>query len=211
MTDCASFPNDLVCLQSDEPPMRMDEDDMMNMEASMDMKRAQYAYLFTAAAASSYSGLNLFRYHAADDFYDSGDKLDYNWWKLSDRVYDYSVLTIFGVLALTQASSMFGVSVTSNLLAWMYGGLSFDIFVGLISTLIIMYSYEAYWSCGDDGDSTCAGVAGILRSQIVKWSVMSSAITFSFAMYYENWMMGQFTMMTQEEKEAWMADREAQR
>jgi len=68
MPDCDFFPDSPACIFDED-----NKGDIMTMEATMDMKRAQYVYLFAAAAASSYSGLNLFRYHAAENYYAYGD------------------------------------------------------------------------------------------------------------------------------------------
>jgi hypothetical protein len=38
---------------------------------------------------------------------------------------------------------------------------------------------------------------------MAKWAAMSSALTFTIAVYYPDWSMGQFTMLAQEDKEAW--------
>ena len=52
-----------------------------------------------------------------------------------------------GVAFVTQLLSMLGVVpaiAEINVMVWMYGGLV-DMVLGLVSSLVAMYAYDAYW------------------------------------------------------------------
>jgi hypothetical protein len=46
---------------------------------------------------------------------------------------------------------MVGVNAVYNLVSWRLSKIPTSVAVGLISTLLLMYTHEAYWACGEDG------------------------------------------------------------
>jgi hypothetical protein len=81
MTDCAFFPDDPACMDQSMTGMKMEGDSHFT---ETEMMEANIAFFFAAALAATWSGLDLFRFHAADDYYTDGDQLDTNWWKILD-------------------------------------------------------------------------------------------------------------------------------
>ena len=64
-----------------------------------------------------------------------------------------------GIATLTQLLSMLGIAAEINVMVWMYGGM-IDMVVGLVTSLVAMYAYDAYWTVSQDsGDSNQANAA----------------------------------------------------
>ena len=79
------------------------------------------AFLGLAIGNTAEIAMNLFKYRSSSTFYANGDTaMDTNWWKLASQTMNYVSLGVWGLAALTQLFSTFGMMADLNLLVWMY-------------------------------------------------------------------------------------------
>ena len=191
--------------------MDMDHDDHHEEEGHGNPMMANVHYAMTAIMTSTAYSLAYFRYRGdAMDFYTAGDQYlgtdAPNYWKMANTVRLPTSAGIFGVLALTQLLSMFGIAGEINLMAWRYG-LMVWMASNMVATLIEFYGYEsAYAWYAEDTTNNIYGIAtmGILGGEIYQMVAKETAIFMGLYFMMEPWFMGQVKMLPEEQQEKWM-------
>ena len=179
--------------------------------ASYNPTGAQVAFLAVAVACATRHGLDAFRYHAVDKFYDGfkvGDKTQ--WYKLTQQIVDYGGLAIAGTAAIFQLLSTLGIMSGLNLMIWTYvvgfGGLA------LMSTVYILrkIGYDSYYS---DAKSTTATIStpaqaalGAISEALLMDTAVQAAMDTILMVYGEDWLWAQWDNATPEEQDAWVEE-----
>merc|ERR1712051_560963 len=125
--------------------------------SDMQLMEAQLTFLFTAMVSTAYVALDLFRYRTGT-FYDNGDVLGTNWWKLANQIGGYATMAIGSVMTVTQLLSMFGIAADVNLMVWMYGGMAGSI-VSMIAHGMLFRAYDRSYSVKSDVASSAGDIA----------------------------------------------------
>jgi len=66
------------------------------------MMEAQVTFLMVAVGQAVKYGLDLFRYKAVDGYFDDGDVIGTNFWKLGYKISAYAGLSLMSIAALSQ-------------------------------------------------------------------------------------------------------------
>lgn len=181
----------------------MDHDDDMKMD-DMDIMKSQMVFLMTAVSATMHAALRTFRYRSADAYYNDGDSLSTNYWKMLVQGADYFAMVFMGIASITQLLSMLGIAAEINLMVWMYGGMV-DMVVSLIWGLVYMYAVDAYWTDSEDTASSTAATSGnaleALESDMVNMVALETGAAVGLYIHHKGWMMGQWNALSDEAKE----------
>ena len=154
-------------------------------------------FLAVAIGAASHTALDLFRYRSSSTYFDAGDILGTNYWKLSYQIGAYACLSIWIVLALSQLGSMFGYKVENNIKLWtsaapMIGGLA-----KMVQGVIAAMAYDKAYQLLNDGDASNDSDAEEVQDSIwedwVTQTLMDGSIGSALAMQAENWMYAQYS------------------
>ena len=172
--DCNLFPEDDACLKDQEWDKDADwgekdgdwgekhehgDDEHWEMVEGK-MFEAQMAFFFTAVGLAAGSGMQLFRYRSAADYYDNGVTVfgDRNYWELSNIIPQYFFLGMGSLAAFTQLLSIFGIAPTLNLAVWMFGlGAIGGIVMG-VSSALAGWGYDKAYEKTIADDSTAAEI-----------------------------------------------------
>ena len=96
---------------------------------------------------------------------------------------------------------MLGIAADINVMVWMYGGLA-DMVVSLVSMLVGMYAYDAYWTVSEDSSDSNQANAAIALAALEQDMLYSTATsTAAGVMLYtqtDAWMMAQFMALPEE-------------
>ena len=99
-----------------------------------------------AISHTIYPALELFRYRSASDYYDTtafdGTSDGTNYWKLYNLITMYGMMSIGGILTLTQLLSMFGVAAQINVILWGYAGMLVGPILGAFISGMAMWGYD---------------------------------------------------------------------
>ena len=179
------------------------------------MMQANVTYLLTALSLTVHAALQQFRYRSSDTYYSAGDSLgSQNFWQLLNNTWNLFTIGFMGIATLTQLLSMLGIAAEINVMVWMYGGM-IDMVVGLVTSLVAMYAYDAYWTVSQDsGDSNQANAAialAKLEDDLLHVSAMSTAAGVSLYIEHEAWMMAQFMALPEETQDKWMKEKEGKK
>ena len=187
----------------------MDHD--MHGMTEMDMWRAQMTFLMTALGLTTKALLQQYRYRSDSTYYDAGDAISTNYWQYLNDLWNYFTIAFMGVASITQLLSMLGIAAEINVMVWMYGGLA-DMVVSLVSMLVGMYAYDAYWTVSEDSSDSNQANAAIALAALEQDMLYSTATsTAAGVMLYtqtDAWMMAQFMALPEETQEKWMAEKE---
>ena len=95
-----------------------------------------------------------------------------------------------GTAFVTQLLSMVGVAGEFNLMVWTYGGMA-DMVFGLLTGLVAMYAYDAYWSVADDANNAeqANGVAALsgLEYDMLMNTAYSTSSAIALYIQSEHW------------------------
>ena len=108
------------------------------------MMEAQVTFLLTALSLTVHAALAQFRYRGGGTYYAAGDALSTNWWQHLNTAWNLFTIGFMGTATVTQLLSMLGIAAEVNVMVWTYGSLVNAGF-GLVTGLIAMYAYDAYW------------------------------------------------------------------
>lgn len=162
MSDFCDFvPDDPSCVEP-EPPVEdgdkievvveVDDGMVITDEMRSKMLQANITYLVTAMFVAVDAALQTFRYRSDSTYYDAGDAVSPNYWKLLNQAWGYWAIAFMGIASITQLLSMLGIAAEINVMVWMYGGM-IDMVISLVSTLVGFYAYDAYWTVKEDSSS----------------------------------------------------------
>ena len=223
MSDFCDFvPDDPSCAPVDPvDPTPTDGGDggkaeTMEKEVDGDMKKhmmeAQVTFLLTALSLTVRSALQQFRYRSdTTTYYAAGDALSPNYWQYLVTLWNVFTIGFMGIATVTQLLSMLGIAAEINVMVWMYGGLVNSV-VGLISGLVAMYAYDAYWTVSEDSTSAqqsnaATALAG-LEQDMLYGMAHETAAGVALYMHADAWMMAQFMALPEETQKKWLAEKE---
>lgn len=221
MSDFCDFvPDDPSCVSPDPEPQpgptkttpeeKIDEEKEIDSEMESAMMQANVTYLLTALSLTVHAALVQFRYRNVTDYYSAGDALSQNYWQLLNNVWNFFTIGFMGIATITQLLSMLGLFAEINVMVWMYGGM-LDMVISLVTSLVAMYAYDAYWSESQASTSNSADAATALsnlESDMLAMTAYSTAAGVNLWMHSEAWMMAQFMALPEETQEKWMAEKE---
>ena len=151
---------------------------------------AQLKFLQAAIMASGIAALNKFRYKSKSTYFDNaktGTNTNYN--KLSDDIYQYGVLGVMGLAAVTQLASMLGIAVPVNMMVWEIG-------VGQILPMLSLASLVMSglaWEQGyDSTDANAATTQAFAQAGIRSNFSTVASILFKVLHYYKPWKAAQW-------------------
>jgi len=186
----------------------------MDEEIDADMERrmmeAQATFLLTALSLTVHAALAQFRYRGdSSTYYAAGDALSTNWWQHLNTAWNLFTIGFMGTATITQLLSMLGVAAEANVMVWMYGSLANSAF-GLLTGLVAMYAYDAYWSVADDATSAdqanAATALAALEQDMLSGTAYETAAGVALYTYRDAWMMAQFMALPKETQEKWLAE-----
>ena len=136
------------------------------------MREAQATFLMVAVGQAVKYSLDLFRYKAVDGYFDDGDVIGTNFWKLGYKISAYAGLSLMAIAALSQLLSIFGVAVSTNIMYWTVilpgiGGLA-ELVVGVMYWL----SYDRAFSLATDNTQTASDIEKAEAVQEAIWDQM---------------------------------------
>ena len=134
-------------------------------EGGMD---AQVTFFVTAMMSTLFTAASLFRYRSSSTYYDDGDVLGTNYWKLANVYGSYFWLGAFGIATVTQLLAFFGIANGLNLAVWIYGLEMLGGLVGLATSIAMLLGYDTAYSIANDDTQSA--------SDILKASTVQSAI-----------------------------------
>ena len=192
---CPYTPNDPNCQPVDGGKMggmKMDD---------MEIMKSQMVFLMTAVSATMHAALRTFRYRSADTYYNDGDSLSTNYWKMLVQGADYFAMVFMGIASITQLLSMLGIAAEINLMVWMYGGMV-DMVVSLIWGLVYMYAVDAYYSdTRDTGSMNAYNAKEYLKEDMMNMVALETGAAVGLYIHHKGWMMGQWNALSDEAKE----------
>ena len=179
------------------------------------MMQANVTYLLTAMSLTAHAALQQFRYRSSDTYYSAGDSLgSQNFWQLLNNVWNYFTIAYMGIASLTQLLSMLGIAAEINVMVWMYGSMV-DGVIALVTSLVAMYAYDAYWTVSQDSTSSnqanAATALAALEDDLLHVSASSTAAGVGLYIEHEAWMMAQFMALPKETQDKWMAEKEGKK
>merc|ERR1712060_361657 len=139
-----------------------------------------------------------------------GDNL---YWQMSAKIGSYAMLVLGAAKMTTQLLSMLGIMGSVNLMVWHYGMMASDI-VGLVTGVMMFMAYNKAYSIAvenaedaensnADFDAAMAVVEG-METDMAFMMVSQAAMHLELMNHYEAWLMGQVSMLPEEEQAAWI-------
>ena len=165
-------------------------------------------YLAVASGMFVQTALRMFRYHRSETYeaYKSGNT---NWISLASDIGGYSALAIFGVAAVLQGLSMGGIAADLNIKFWHYG---VEVAGGAIMAFVsglLMWAYEEAFKNSSSDDAAVVEKAEAAMDYIESSTALHTAeeVAAVLALYMEhrNWSAAQWAVLSQEEKDAYVA------
>ena len=118
---------------------------------------AQMAFLGLAVGNTAEIAMNLFKYRSSSTYYNNGDTaMDTNWWKLGSQTMNYVSLGVWGLAAITQLLSTFGMAADINLLVWMYVVFFLGMFAAAATGAFYALAYDTAYTKINDTSSSAA-------------------------------------------------------
>ena len=116
-----------------------------------------------------------------------------------------------GTATVTQLLSMLGIAAEINVMVWLYGGLA-DMVLGLVSGLIAMYAYDAYWQVSEDSTSAqqanAATALAVLERDMLAGTAYETAASVLLYSHHDAWLTAQFMALPEDSQEEWLAEKE---
>ena len=125
-------------------------------EGGMD---AQVTFFVTAMMSTLSIAAVLFRYRSSSTYYDDGDVLGTNYWKLANVYGSYFWLGAFGIATVTQLLAFFGIANSVNLAVWIYGLEVVGGIVGLATSLAMLLGYDTAYTIANDDSESASDIA----------------------------------------------------
>ena len=129
---------------------------------------AQVTFFVTALMSSLGIAASLFKFRSSTTYYDDGDVLGTNYWKMANVYSSYFWLGAFGLATLTQLLAFFGVANEINIAVWIYGLEMVGGVVGMVTSIAMALGYNAAYDVAND-DSNSA--SDILKAQTVQEAI----------------------------------------
>ena len=129
--------------------------EMKDIEKNGGME-AQVTFFIVALTNTMLTADSLFRYRSSSTYYDDGDVLGTNYWKLANQLSGYFWLGAFGIATITQLLAMYGVANGINLGVWIYGLEMFGGLVGLVTSIMMFLGYDKAYTVANDEDTSAS-------------------------------------------------------
>jgi hypothetical protein len=123
-----------------------------------------------------------------------------NYLKLADDISSYGQLVLFGAGFILQLLSTFGIAANINYLWWTMGVCLGGFALHLTSLLLLAMGVEKGYEKGKDASYKAA-----IRDEFASWAVAAMTMAGS----YDAWMAGIWEGLSQEERDAWIEQVEA--
>ena len=186
--------------------------DDMDMEEKTMMQKAMMpgnqAFLGVAVEHAVMAGLTLFRYNSSSTYYDDGNIMSFNAWKVSNLIEQWTGLVLGSVLGLSQLLSMFGVGASVNMMMWGWSTmLVMPLAMGVAEVMRFWAYDQSYQICEDSSSADQA--TGCALMDTLEWEMIVGAVKEIGAGLMldeasEAWMHAQFMQLTEEQQKAAM-------
>merc|ERR1712146_783611 len=130
------------------------------------------------------------------------------YWRYASLIMEWTCFTVMSTLTVTQLLSMFGIAVSTNLMAWHYGGM----IAGLMSLVAYIISFMGHKAGRDvakeDAEDDVIdenGAAGLAYAEAIegdwmKWMAAETSMTLMGWQYGKDWMDAQWAALSEEER-----------
>lgn len=133
-----------------------------------------------ALMVAAETGIQIFRYKSATDYYDAGSALgDTNWWKLANQILGYGTFGTWSLFFLTSVLAAFGVATELNYLVWTWGS-SISWLVLTTGGYMLWYSYDKAYQLVRDNDANASDAAIVFSS--IQWELMEKELVSTVVM-----------------------------
>ena len=131
-------------------------------EGGMD---AQVTFFVTAMMSSLAIAASLFRYRSSATYYDDGDVLGTNYWKLANVYGGYFWLGAFGLATVTQLLALFGIGNEINVAVWIYGLEVVGGFVTLATSIAMLIGFDSAYTIANDSSNSASDITNAATVQ----------------------------------------------
>ena len=161
-------------------------------------------FLSAALGLIGGSGLELFRYRSATDYYSNGDTVfgsTSNYWQLSHLVAEYFYLGMGSLAFFTQLLTLFGIGAEINLFVWTVGVTMLGGLVSAVSGGLAVYGYDQAYQMTVDSSASTANVTAAtsvmssIESETVRGIVMAFMLNRELAYYVKPWWKAQMWLV----------------
>ena len=119
---------------------------------------AQINFFFVALANLISMSMTTFRYRSSSTYYDAGDVLSTNYWKMANLYGSYFWIGGMGIVTITQFLAIFGIANQINLYVWT--GLDWiGLLVSIATSTMLFLAYDAAYTKANESGASGTDVA----------------------------------------------------